>query len=152
MKLFINSLRIYSKLISFPETKWDSNETLILGHLSDLTRVRQYSLFSANLHSSDHEFVTGASVNMSPSILFSNMWYTACFSMRCSFMWRIWLNHCSRRDLTHEIRSNVRVSLCASSLIKHNQRNFMKNSRFLWEILKLSENSRIYVINHNFYR
>ena len=103
--------------ISMPASRWGPRVTDVTrGCRSALTRVFQYSLSHAYVHSSRHELVLGASISKSPGWGALNISKAACFSMRVLSIPRMWPSHCNFLSLIHFSRSNVLPSV-ASSLI-----------------------------------
>ena len=82
---------------------------------TECTLVLHFFLSHTHAHSSSHDWVLGASVKMSPSLLFLNMCSTACVSILVGDILRMWPRHASRLDRIARTKSNDRVPSLASS-------------------------------------
>ena len=83
--------------------------------LTECTLVLHFFLSRAHARSSSHDWVFGASVKMSPSLLLLYRCSTACVNILVGDIIRMWPSHASRLALIARTKSNERVPSLASS-------------------------------------
>ena len=101
--------------ITMSASRWGPRATDVTrGCRSALTRVFQYSLSHAYVHSSLHELVLGTSISKSRCCGTLNISKAACFTIRSLSILRIGSNHYSFLTPIHFSRSNVLPSVVSS--------------------------------------